>query len=863
MVTYDNSSKRLSELKGQIAAVKEQIKSINDNDAELKKQVEDYRQSISHLEKMQRQGDAVTRSIAKEQGNLKKAASNMDAFNQENHEQRRAYDRAEKLRETQKTLETLQEELNACEDLETVKARSKDITGKIAQVKAEQTEALLPVESLRNRRRDLKTQKNNVDSQVMRMTNEEQQRQERVKKVDGNTYHAMMWIKENAARFRRTVYGPILNEVSFNSPQHAQWLENMLSRNLLLTFIAQCPEDYDALQQANRDGTIKCNVAMMDQTNCATLSPARQKELNLSGLLIDLVKCEDTVRRALLNFGRMTTVGYAPDGWEMPYDPDSVQDVADQETGLIVMTPTVQHRIMLSRWVNSVTGKRELSAQISRLRPTRILDNAGMVNMDQLRELTKQSQLLASEMQNVDKELDKFVKTKRAYDDKIQLLSNEQNKLMETRKEIIRKTNQSHKLESDIEGMKRELDRGVESQKQAQIEKMKQALAALSVVAAKKQKALHVLLKFSICREAITRVRDAQRQHYDQLAAELSERSSRLEQLVKEKNALEASRNELRGELKNMRSFIYTQSGLFHCKNNPDPNDFSCKCSGGRCEPERTTLLQEVFDQKYSTNLNECTAILGVTADKIREIRVNERSIAEFEERERKIASLEMECAELKKQQEELSTDIKAKEDMFMETLKRLVGKLDTNFSLFMRNIKCKGRVELTNPDNFTQIGLDIKVSFRDNQEVQSLNGQVQSGGEKSLSTILFLLSLQDMVSFPFRFIDEINQNMDKRNERYVMTQLLYKGKNRQSAPQTFIITPKLLSDFPYDENVTFHIIFQGQYLPQGFNWNVIASSLPQRVSEKRALEGGEEKRQEEEEKRQKEDGDEEVEVLE
>lgn len=68
-----------------------------------------------------------------------------------------------------------------------------------------------------------------------------------------------------------------------------------------------------------------------------------------------------------------------------------------------------------------------------------------------------------------------------------------------------------------------------------------------------------------------------------------------------------------------------------------------------------------------------------------------------------------------------------------------------------------------------------------------------------------------------------------------------------------------------YDENVTFHIIFQGQYLPQGFNWNVIASSLPQRVSEKRALEGGEEKRQEgeEEEKRQKEDGDEEVEVLE
>lgn len=101
--------------------------------------------------------------------------------------------------------------------------------------------------------------------------------------------------------------------------------------------------------------------------------------------------------------------------------------------------------------------------------------------------------------------------------------------------------------------MRQELDRGVEEQKQAQVEKMKQALAALSTIAAKKQKALHVLLKFSICREAITRVRDAQHQHYDQLSAELAERSSRLKQLVEQKTTLEASRNSLRNELKTMR----------------------------------------------------------------------------------------------------------------------------------------------------------------------------------------------------------------------------------------------------------------------------------------------------------------------
>ena len=40
---------------------------------------------------------------------------------------------------------------------------------------------------------------------------------------------------------------------------------------------------------------------------------------------------------------------------------------------------------------------------------------------------------------------------------------------------------------------------------------------------------------------------------------------------------------------------------------------------------------------------------------------------------------------------------------------------------------------------------------------------------------------------------------MDKRNERYVMQQLLAKGRQKAAVPQTFVITPKLLSDFPSD----------------------------------------------------------------
>lgn len=39
---------------------------------------------------------------------------------------------------------------------------------------------------------------------------------------------------------------------------------------------------------------------------------------------------------------------------------------------------------------------------------------------------------------------------------------------------------------------------------------------------------------------------------------------------------------------------------------------------------------------------------------------------------------------------------------------------------------------------------------------------------ERSVSTILYLMSLQSFSRAPFRVVDEINQGMDPRNERLV-----------------------------------------------------------------------------------------------
>lgn len=90
--------------------------------------------------------------------------------------------------------------------------------------------------------------------------------------------------------------------------------------------------------------------------------------------------------------------------------------------------------------------------------------------------------------------------------------------------------------------------------------------------------------------------------------------------------------------------------------------------------------------------------------------------------------------------------------------------------------IGCSGEVRISEHADYDLWGIDILVKFRDTEALQLLTGQRQSGGvsrasrraeqqradfqrqERSLSTILYLMSLTELSRSPFSLVDEINQ---------------------------------------------------------------------------------------------------------
>uniref|UniRef100_A0A5S6PZN2 Structural maintenance of chromosomes protein 5 n=1 Tax=Trichuris muris TaxID=70415 RepID=A0A5S6PZN2_TRIMR len=161
---------------------------------------------------------------------------------------------------------------------------------------------------------------------------------------------------------------------------------------------------------------------------------------------------------------------------------------------------------------------------------------------------------------------------------------------------------------------------------------------------------------------------------------------------------------------------------------------------------------------------------------------------------------------------------------------RKLVKSISNRFSYLMKELGYNGEVVLDTPDDKAPIdhyGFKILVAFGSN-EFHELNDQHQSGGERSVSIILYILALQELSVVPFRCVDEINQGMDPVNERKVfelMVRMLngeVSGSELQRT-QYIIFTPKLLPNCDFGERTKIWCIFNGMgALPQ----NTLSSAL-------------------------------------
>lgn len=192
---------------------------------------------------------------------------------------------------------------------------------------------------------------------------------------------------------------------------------------------------------------------------------------------------------------------------------------------------------------------------------------------------------------------------------------------------------------------------------------------------------------------------------------------------------------------------------------------------------------------------------------------LNQNVLQEYQNRQREIESISNKLKGDKDEYEICCSEIETVKGKWLPTLRTLVSKINDTFSHNFQEMAVAGEVSLDEHGlDFDHYGILIKVKFRQTSQLQVLSAHHQSGGERSVSTILYLVSLQDLTNCPFRVVDEINQGMDPINERKMFQQLV-RAASQINTPQCFLLTPKLLPDLEYSDACSILNIMNGPWI--------------------------------------------------
>ncbi|CUM51634.1 uncharacterized protein AC631_02695 [Debaryomyces fabryi] len=214
---------------------------------------------------------------------------------------------------------------------------------------------------------------------------------------------------------------------------------------------------------------------------------------------------------------------------------------------------------------------------------------------------------------------------------------------------------------------------------------------------------------------------------------------------------------------------------------------------------DNNTLTEKNIREKIQ--LLEDERALMSTAD--------QSSIETLKSKLHEIEVSERELPNLRNKKEQLDERIDKIYEQWEPELSDLVLKISKAFQKKFTTVASDGQVELAKEKRFKDWKLQILVKFRENSDLKVLDHQSQSGGERAVSTIFFIMSLQGLTDAPFRIVDEINQGMDPRNEKMAHKYLVHTAcQNNKS--QYFLVTPKLLTGLYYHPDMVVHCIYTG-----------------------------------------------------
>ncbi|MDW8084435.1 MAG: AAA family ATPase [Candidatus Caldarchaeum sp.] len=169
---------------------------------------------------------------------------------------------------------------------------------------------------------------------------------------------------------------------------------------------------------------------------------------------------------------------------------------------------------------------------------------------------------------------------------------------------------------------------------------------------------------------------------------------------------------------------------------------------------------------------------------------------------ESKFREAELKAQQLGENARKTYAEAEYRKEKWREFVRNLVKEVEPEYQRILSVVGGAGRIELRNLHDIDKASVEIYVGFR-GVEPTLLDTHTQSGGERIVATMAFLLALQKYIKSPFRAVDEFDVHLDPLNRERIINILTSAAKNDRDT-QYIIITP---GKIPYSEDMNVIIV--------------------------------------------------------
>ena len=643
-------------------------------------------------------------------------------------------------------------------------------------------------------RRQNETRLEQLKRQMDALSDVREQRMEQLRRRSPDAAKAVDWLNDNRDKFEHQVFDPVLLEVQVTDPTYSVAAQHIIMQSAF-TFTCQSRKDFNTFNEYLVDGRahrLRLHVVEYSRTVAPTLTDQRAliskeevKQFGFDGFLLDRLDGPPPVLNTLCHTANVHTI------------PVGVRPLSVEQQQRIEAAQ-VNGRAVFMRYISADTDTKIARAygQVSTTAET--MNNDGKVfslSVDVQRRNELQSEIdgitdgmneqvaglrqkearrkeLAARDEEVEREKEVNRKKKAARIDEVRNWERANVKVQTRARELQDLEEKPAPYQENIAAIKSELRTKTQQYTDLAVE-----------LCDKLQLAQHLRERHVVAAAASIQAKANQQAfgvHNSALHQEIRQTEERYDQARRQKK-------EVTDKAKALHAGILTMLETLA----PDVRAAVEAMDAGLTEQD---LELEIADRRNRMRLLDD---------------IDGNVLETFEQRAAQIAALEGELESQQAAQEAATEELAALAEDWTTEVEDMRAKLDVNFSEAFQSIDCVGEIRLGKADLYEKWTLEIWVQFRDEDSLQLLTGQRQSGGERSVSTIFFLMALQALTTVPFRVVDEINQGMDPRNERMVHRRMVQVACARKSS-QYFLITPKLLNDLDYHPSMKIHCVTNG-----------------------------------------------------